>query len=342
MLDSILHELIQKNGPITQSQFMEYALQHPEYGYYRTNLAVSKDFITAPEICQVFGELIGAWATDIYHQLNEPTKLSVIELGPGKGTLITDFLRVINSISKSFFKAIDLTLVEINPHLKDLQKSYIQHLVNWVDRIEDIPESQHPIIMIANEFFDALPTANYKRQDNKLYERHVSVANKKFHFIYRYLRNDQGPNTIWEESSATKKIMEQICHILLKQSGVFLCIDYGYESGSGDTLQAIYHGEPSDPLDHIGNSDLTCHVNFAHLKSIAQRKGLGVMGPISQRDFLKNMGLDMRVNVLKRTNPEHAASLEAAVTRLTNPLQMGTIFNVIAVFSPHTIKPAGF
>lgn len=341
MLESILRQEIQDKGSLAQSRFMELALQHPIYGYYRSQEAVARDFTTSPEISQVFGELIGAWAIDCYIKLGQPKTISLVELGPGKGTLMADFLRV-SQISKSFSEALSVYLVEINPLLKAAQQKTIQYPATWGERFEDIPHSSDPLILIANEFFDALPTNCYHRKDNRLYERRIAVNEDKFCFTLTALDESQGPDQTWEESSDAEALMQEICTRLLKQKGVFLCIDYGYEKGSGESLQALFKGGQSDPLSHVGKSDLTCHVHFGRLKEIALSRGLGVVGPIPQGRFLKNIGLDVRIEKLKYDNPCQQASLEVGATRLTHPQQMGTLFKVMAVFSPPILTPEGF
>jgi NADH dehydrogenase [ubiquinone] 1 alpha subcomplex assembly factor 7 len=341
MLESLLHQEVQEKGPLSQSRFMELALQHPLYGYYRSQEAISRDFTTSPEISQLFGDLIGAWVIDCYEKLNQPQALSLIELGPGKGTLMADILRI-GKLSAPFLKALKVHLVEINPLLKEAQRKVIQHPATWIEKLEEVPNSNAPLMIIGNEFFDALPTHCYARKDNVLYERCVDCEDGKLVFILMPLQKDPGPDQIWESSAAVDVVMDAICSRLLRQSGVFLCIDYGYEKGRGDSLQALYKGQPSHPLSHVGTSDLTCHVNFGHLKEIALSKGLDVLGPLPQGQFLKNLGLDLRLERLKNQNPFHKASLEAGALRLTHPQQMGELFKVMAVFPPSFIKPIGF
>jgi NADH dehydrogenase [ubiquinone] 1 alpha subcomplex assembly factor 7 len=341
MLESLIGQEIHENGPLSQSRFMELALQHPTYGYYRSQEAVGRDFTTSPEISQVFGELIGAWAIDYYLKLKQPKTVSLIELGPGKGTLMSDFLRIAK-MSESFSEAISVTLVEMNPLLKEAQRQTLQSPTTWVERFEDVPPSSSPLIIIANEFFDALPTNCYARHDNVLYEKRVAIKDGKLVFIPIRLKKSQGPDHIREESPAASSLIHEICARLLKQMGVFLCIDYGYEKGGGESLQALFEGELSDPLINVGKSDLTCHVNFGRLKEIALSQGLGVLGPLPQGQFLKAIGIDTRIEMLKRENPSQKANLDVAVTRLIHPQQMGTLFKVMAIFSPPTIVPAGF
>ena len=136
--------------------------------------------------------------------------------------------------------------------------------------------------------------------------------------------------------------MQDINTRLLKQSGAFLCVDYGYETGGGDTLQALFDGNPSHPLSHVGDADLTCHVNFGQLKTLSTEQGLGTMGPLPQGHFLKSLGINKRAEMLKRHNPSQRATVEAAYTRLTHPQQMGDLFKAMAVFSPLSLTPLGF
>lgn len=342
MLEEILRKEIQKKGPLSQNRFMELALQHPLYGYYRTHEGVGRDFTTAPEVSQMFGELLGAWAIDYYEKLGCPQNITLVELGPGRGTLMADFLRV-TKVSPSLLRALNIHLVEINPVLRQEQQKSIQHAsVIWHEKIEEIPFSSDPLIIIANEFFDALPTQCFVRRENILYERAVGLQEESFAFILRPLRKDVGANQTWEETPATVVVMQDITTRLLKQRGAFLCLDYGYETGEGESLQALFEGKPSSPLSHIGHSDLTCHVNFGRLKKLAISKGLGVLGPLSQGKFLQNIGLDLRAETLKHKNPLRCASVDAAVIRLTHSQHMGDLFKVMSVFSPSSLKPAGF
>lgn len=336
-----MHQEIQKKGQLSQSDFMEIALSHPLYGYYRSEEAINRDFTTSPEISQVFGELIGLWSLDTYLKLNHPKKITLIEMGPGKGTLMADFLRAIR-VSKSFLEAIDLYLVEINPLLKTFQEKAISHSKTWTEDFKEIPISHNPLIIIANEFFDVLPTDLFVRKDNQVFKRYVVSQKEEFEFKFDFFHNNPGPDQFWEESLKTDLLMQEVCERLLKQSGIFLIFDYGYEKGQGDSFQALYRGQPSHPLSFIGKSDLSCHVNFGRLKEIAHSYNLGVLGPISQGKFLKNIGIDERIEILKQKNPAKKSNLEAGALRLTHPQQMGTIFKVMAVFSPLSLSPVGF
>ncbi|MBY0502067.1 MAG: SAM-dependent methyltransferase [Alphaproteobacteria bacterium] len=341
MLESLIFQEIQEKGPLSQSRFMELALQHQTYGYYRSHEAISRDFTTAPEVNQIFGELIGAWAIDYYMKLKSPTKISLVEFGPGRGTLIADFLRVAKA-SSSFISALTLYLIEINPILEEIQSKTIHYPAVWLERFADLPFATDPLIIIANEFFDTLPTNCYIRRHNVLYERCIKNESGKFEFMLVPRHKSRGGDRIWERSFVAEALIEEICSQLLKRTGVFIGIDYGYEKGEGDSLQALYKGKISDPVTYVGMSDLTCHVDFGTLKKTALSKGLGVLGPIPQGLFLKNLGLDLRLQMLKHQNPSKKAQLEASAQRLIHPQQMGSLFKVMIIFSPPSIKPEGF
>lgn len=338
MLEVQLLDEIEKNGPLPQSQFMEKALQT----YYQNHIVLGKDFTTAPEVSQVFGELIGLWLLDMYQQLGRPEKISLVELGPGKGTLMADVLRIAKMVP-AFSDALEIYLVEFSPLLKSLQKKTISHpSIKWLEKIEDIPSSSTPLLVIANEFLDALPTTYYSRKNNDLYERCVGAKEGKISFQFKYLCQNPGPETLWEESVAVKSLIEGLCKRLKKQTGAFLCLDYGYEKGEGDTLQALFEGHPVDPLSHIGDADISCHVNFGHLRELVLKEGLKAWGPLPQGTFLKNLHIKERIERLKKTNPSQKGSLEAAYTRLTHPSQMGLLFKAFAITFPISLEPIGF
>lgn len=341
MLRSLLAQAIQETGPLSQGRFMELALHHPLYGYYRTQEAIARDFTTSPEISQVFGELIGAWAMDFYTNLGAPKNISLVELGPGKGTLLSDFLRI-SKYSRPFTEALGLFLIEINPLLKKCQQKILPIPAIWAEKLSDLQFPSNPLCIIANEFLDTFPTHYYCRENQVLYERCVDLQGDRLIFISQKRGESLGPDQSWEESQKTNALIHEICALLLRHGGIFLCIDYGYEKGKGDTLQALFQGQPSDPLSHIGKSDLTCHINFGALKKIALTNGLGVLGPIPQGQFLKNLGIDLRIEKLKQANPVSRSSLDIAAMRLTHPQYMGTLFKVMAIFSPSTLNPAGF
>ncbi len=337
MLEALILQEIQDKGPMRQDRFMELALGHPTHGYYRTQEAVSQDFTTAPEVSQMFCELIGAWVLDLYDKLGRPDAVTLVELGPGRGTLMSDVLRVTSSLSDIF----KVFFVEINPLLKDIQKSKVPN-AEWAETFEEVPQTSNPLIIIGNEFLDALPTRCYLVKENRLYERCIEIEKGNLTFVEVPQGTSIEPNGIWEECPAANHLLDEISTRLHNQSGAFLCIDYGYETGEGDSLQALYDGKPIHPLRNPGHADLTCHVNFKKLKEKALSKGLGVAGPLTQGAFLLNMGLDVRLEMLKHKNPTQRGNLELAAMRLTHPHHMGTLFKTMALFSPSSLKPIGF
>ncbi len=337
MLESLIIQEIEQKGPMTQARFMELALSHPQYGYYRNQEAVSRDFTTASEISQMFGELIGIWVLDWIQKNGGSDPITLVELGPGRGTLMSDILRVTSKVNKR----LDVIFVETNPRLKEIQAHKIKQ-ARWVEDFQDIPKSNTPMIIIANEFFDVFPTHSYLQKEGILYERCLQIAEGKLHFYLQRVQEQRGPDRCWEKSPQGEMIFQQICSRFLEQTGVLLMIDYGYERGEGDSLQAIYKGDFSDPLTHVGCSDLTCHVNFGRLNHLAQLNKMGIAGPISQREYLLNMGIMTRLHMLKKNNPPETQRLEKDVERLIHPFQMGLVFKVMSLFSPQTIQPLGF
>lgn len=318
--------------------FMEGANQ----AYYAHSNTVGQDFTTAPEISQVFGELIALWVFDLYEKLGRPRKLMCVELGPGRGTLLADLLRVASKVP-SFYQALEIHLVETSSALAEIQGHVLVHpCICWHKSFEEIPVSSAPLIVIANEFFDTLPTSFYRRHNNLLCERRVACEDEKFVFCDWPLGRDEGPDSLWEESVVACRLMEQISNRLLSQRGAFLCLDYGYEEGVGDTLQALFKGQPASPLDEVGAADLTCHVNFKNLRTIALSKGLKGAGPVPQGLFLRALGIEDRIKRLKEKNPHARATLEAAYQRLLHPAQMGLLFKAMTVFFPHSLHPLGF
>lgn len=330
-----------RSEPLSQSQFMDLVLQHPLYGYYRTQKAVGQDFTTAPEISQMFGELLGAWMVGMYEKLGSPPVIHLVELGPGRGTLMADMLRIA-ALSPSFLQALQVHLVEVNPILKETQRERLRHpSLHWHEDMKTLP-SQGPLLIMANEFFDVFPTDYYLRRDHILYERRVKVKEEELSFIFVPLREDLGEDISWEESPASLALLQALGDRLVTQGGALLLIDYGYETGQGDTLQALFEGTPSSPLTHLGHTDLTCHVNFWALKKTAEKKGLKVFGPTPQGQFLKNLGIHQRTAFLKAKNPRETGVLMAACERLTHPLQMGSLFKVLCIVSPDLRQPEGF
>ena len=303
---------------------MQLCLQHPEYGYYRQAQAVgaSGDFTTAPEISQIFGDLIGMWLRDIWQKTNEPD-FHLVELGAGQGTLASDMLRMLPDCS--------LHLVDSNETLRKLQsESLSAHNPSWHDNLDSLPDDK-PLFIVANEFFDAFPIRQWVGDD----ERQVG---KDFEF-------EPAGEVTREECQQAKQIMQQICQRLKAQGGVLLLIDYGYfGNNDGDSLQAVKDHKFHNPLEDCGQADLTSHVDFAALEKVAKSVDCVVTGITSQEQFLRVLGGDLWLQKLlnKAITKEQKQALEEGWLRLISPTQMGNLFKVMAVAPDDSVNIAGF
>lgn len=292
---------------------------------------LGRDFTTAPEISQMFGEMIGGWIGDLWLRAGAPA-FDLVELGPGRGTLLADALRVLRRLP-GFAAAVRVQLVETSDVLRDAQAARLANWpVQWHADLAELP-CDRPLIIIANEFFDALPI----RQRKDGHERHVGLADDAFVPVWRV---SPGPDAEWSEASTA--IMAGLAARLERQGGAALIIDYGHDGGSnGDTLQALKGGARACPFADPGAHDLTAHVDFGALAAAAQ--GLACHGPVGQGAFLAELGIAARAAALKSGKPPaQAATITAALHRLTAPQQMGAIFRVAAVTAPGWPAPAGF
>jgi len=358
-----LRELITLEGPLTLERFMGLALGHPTMGYYMTRdpLGLQGDFTTAPEISQMFGELIGLWAAETWVAMGAPPKLRLIELGPGRGTLMQDALRAA-SVVPAFAQAIHAHMVETSPALIQLQRATLARSgvpVSWHGAIETIPPG--PAIVIANEFFDALPVRHYVKNDGAWRERLVGLDNHgRFTFgLSRQaepsIRAQAPEGSIIEICPAGQQIMNALAGRLATQGGAALIIDYGYgQTSLGETLQALQGHRFVDPLALPGQADLTAHVDFAALSRAARAAGALVCGPVTQGALLTALGIFDRARALsRRANGAQAAQIAAAVTRLVSSEVgieveggmvdgMGSLFKALCIMAPGMAAPAGF
>lgn len=314
----------------------------------------SGDFITAPEISQMFGEMIGAWIISRWDQMGRPTPFQLIELGPGKGTLIADALRVLRSYP-DIYGAVQIHLVETSPKLRAAQKeklSAFQPTVNWHDDFNSVPAA--PFILIANEFFDALPIQQFIYTMTGWQERGVIFRDDKIEWATQEIERDLPlpphlrapvPGNIIEHCPAMTGILMQLADRLQSHKGSALFIDYGYAvTDYGDTFQAVAEHEYADPLARPGEQDLTAHVNFNAIENLVRAAGLQVHGTIGQGEFLINVGLQIRAEKLieKTADPADKMEIIEAAHRLTHPSEMGTLFKAICLASPQLPTPDGF
>ncbi|HEY8163549.1 MAG TPA: class I SAM-dependent methyltransferase [Methylocystis sp.] len=348
---TIAHE-----GPMTLEEYMGLCLGHPRYGYYMTRdpFGAAGDFVTAPEISQMFGELVGVWASEAWRLAGSPSPARLIELGPGRGTLMSDVLRV-SRIAPAFLEAVSVHLVETSPRLRAIQERTLANAgkpVSWSADVADTPSG--PAFILANEFFDALPVRHYVKTVQGWRERLVGVdAMGELLFglsdkVEPSLNIPAREGSIIEVSAVAQRIMGEIATRLVREGGALLVIDYGYlETSLGDSLQAVSRHAYVDPLASPGEADLTAHVDFAALGRAAKAAGAKVMGPVTQAHFLLQLGIERRAEALmKRATPEQQQAIVDAFHRLTGTQdprhQMGDLFKVMAVTHPDMPDMPGF
>jgi SAM-dependent MidA family methyltransferase len=348
---TIAHE-----GPMTLEEYMGLCLGHPRYGYYMTRdpFGAAGDFVTAPEISQMFGELVGVWASEAWRLAGSPSPARLIELGPGRGTLMSDVLRV-SRIAPAFLEAVSVHLVETSPRLRAIQERTLANSgkpVSWSADVADTPSG--PAFILANEFFDALPVRHYVKTAQGWRERLVGVdAMGELLFglsdkVEPSLNIPAREGSIIEVSAVAQRIMSEIATRLVREGGALLVIDYGYlETSLGDSLQAVSRHAYVDPLASPGEADLTAHVDFAALGRAAKAAGAKVMGPVTQAHFLLQLGIERRAEALmKRATPEQQQAIVDAFHRLTGTQdprhQMGDLFKVMAVTHPDMPDMPGF
>lgn len=356
-LAELIAHRIRATGPLTIAEFMVEALQHPRLGYYATRdpLGAKGDFITAPEISQTFGELIGLWCADTWTRIGRPIPVLAVELGPGRGTLMADALRAA-AVTPDFRQALRLHMVETSPALRNLQAQALAAASpTWHDGLETVPEG--PILLIANEFLDALPIRQFERGDDGWHERRVGLTGDGSTLAFL---SDPGTSATAallppQLASAPAGSIAEICPAALvlaaslgerlrRSDGAALFIDYGHSaSACGDTLQAVRKHAYHSALESPGSADLTAHVDFAAFAAAARATGARVHGPVTQRDFLLSLGIEARAaRLLERATPAQAAAIESGVRRLIDRAEMGTLFKVMALTRADAPTPAGF
>lgn len=349
----IIQQHIRSHGPMTIADYMNLCLGHPDYGYYMTRdpLGLRGDFTTAPEVSQMFGELIGAWVLQCWHDLGEPARFHLIEQGPGRGTLMADILRV-TARKDAFMQAANIHLVEISPVLMETQqKTLSPYNINWQQSFTDI-ELDAPLILIGNEFLDALPVHQFIWHENHWHERCIGLDTKEnLTFLETApsydprmlaLEKPPGTNDILELCPTAAALIEDVARKVLEHGGAALYIDYGYASSEyGDTLQALYRHEYFDVLSKPGEADITAHVDFERLMKTAKQKNAKVFGPTPQGDFLRALGIELRARQLMHHNPAKAEDIGKAFHRLIDDSEMGHLFKAMAITHPD-LTVAGF
>jgi len=358
-IERYIRQFIGLHGPMPVSAFFHLAVSGRSDSYYasRDPIGPGGDFITSPEISQVFGECIGAWCIDIWEQLGSPGAFSLVELGPGRGTLMSDILRS-GRVRPAFLRGAQVALVETSPRLMQLQRDCLSATgagsVHWHDSIDDVPTGL-PTIAVSNEFFDALPARQFIRSAGRWLERVVALdADDRFVFgahsetdhagLVPAQVRDAPDQSIFEYCEQAWHIACALAERLRRDRGAVLAIDYGHVGpATGDTLQALRAHAFAEVLSAPGDSDLTFHVDFDLLARGLASAGTRVWPIADQRTFLLETGVTERTDaLLRRSSEAQAKQLHNALVRLTSPEAMGTLFKVICATFPDTLKPAGF
>jgi NADH dehydrogenase [ubiquinone] 1 alpha subcomplex assembly factor 7 len=346
-LARILAERIRETGPITVADYMAECLLHPVHGYYTTRdpFGTKGDFTTAPEISQMFGELLGLALAQAWLDRGSPTPFTLAELGPGRGTLMADILRATKGVP-GFHAAAQITLVEASPVLRDRQAATLSTCSPiWIDRIENLPKA--PIFLVANEFLDALPIRQFQHGPQGWQERLVGLRDDALTFglsaplpqvpetpAFRNAPEDM----LVEDNLAARQTVAEVATRLARHGGVAYWIDYGGWRSQGDTLQALRNHAFDNPLAHPGEADLTAHVDFEPLAALAPAFAYDTQGT-----FLTRLGIDARAERLARNLTGDALESHwAAHRRLTHAEEMGSLFKVLAVTSAGAPPPPGF
>jgi SAM-dependent MidA family methyltransferase len=312
--------------------------------YYATHDPFA-DFTTSPEISQVFGEILGLWAAVTWQMLGRPQPVSLVEAGPGRGTLMADALRAVSRAAPDFAAALILHLIETSPRLRAVQAACLPAAC-WHDSLAGVPRG--PLLVLANEFLDALPIRQFVRRGDGWSERFVGAAGFEEHPVVlpdglpwaRFA----GEGEVVELCEPARAFVADLAGRVMRDGGAALLLDYGPErSAPGDSLQALAGGRPADPLVAPGDADLTAHVDFAALAGVAREAGAAVHGPLPQGVFLARLGLFQRTSRLARGQPPaRAAALVEAAQRLAEPHRMGQLFKVLAVSRPDCLVLPGF
>lgn len=345
----VLRERIARQGPLPVDEYMRVCLEDPRHGYWQraATIGADGDFVTAPEISQVFGELIGLWSAVAWQGMGCPSPLRLVELGPGRGTLMRDAWRAARAMPQ-FLDAATIHLIEVSASLRAAQEQTLAsdgHRVSWHGALDQVPPGA--AIVIANEFLDALPIRQLIYQADAWHERVIDAgpaSSLRFAVGPRVdFRGAAAPESgaIVEVRAGEDEVLRALA--LRTEPCVALFIDYGpAEPSFGDTLQAVRRHAYIDPLVEPGTSDLTAHVQFAALAAKARAVGMATHGPITQAEFLGRLGIVERAQRLMAANPGRASEIETAVQRLISPGGMGGLFKVMAIASPHLPPPPPF
>ena len=349
-----LTDLIRATGPISIARYMAEAMGHPKFGYYmsRDPFGQSGDFITAPEVSQMFGELIGLWCAAVWDSVGRPDPVILAELGPGRGTLMADALRAATK-APGFIEAASVHLMETSPLLRGKQRAALAgRQVSWHDNFDGVPDG--PLLLVANELFDALPIRQFERTRGGWCERLVDAVpvGARFRLVHGAPSEghqvpggfrDAPLGSVWEVSPAGLALAQTIGARVARDGGAALIIDYGArDSAPRETLQSVHEHEGHDVFEAPGEADICAHVDFGQLSKAARQSGAAVHGPVEQGRFLRALGVEARATALtKGAGEAQAEAVRSGLARLTDPAQMGSLFKVLAISHPG-LNPPGF
>lgn len=336
---------IAESGPLSVAQYMTACLHDPEAGYYATRPALGPegDFITAPLISQMFGELIGVWAAASWQMFDAPRSFRLVEMGPGDGTLMSDILRA--TPARGFRDGADVWLVETSHPLRALQRERLPGDLNWASSLAEVPGGA-PLILVANELLDCLPARQFVRTPVGWAEQVVGVdieGDLAFGVAATpaaALLPDAPVGSVYEQSAAQAALGAELGRRVVADGGAALLIDYGRATaGFGDTLQALRRHQKVDPLEQPGEADLTVHADFPAVQAAARAEGAET-AILTQAEFLARMGIGARTEALLRARPDRSATLGRQLHRLVGADEMGELFKVCCIHSPGWTPPA--
>jgi len=352
-----IKKLISSSGPMPVWRYMELCLLHPQHGYYiaRDPLGREGDFTTAPEVSQMFGELLGLWAASVWKAIGSPTMLRLIELGPGRGTMMADALRALR-VLPPLYQALSVHMVEINPVLREKQRATLSGVrtIAWHNHIDEVPDG--PCIIFANEYFDALPVHQMVKRETGWHERVVDLDENgtlifgvesdptpRFEVLLPSLVRAAPVGAVFEWRPDTE--IMKLARRVRDQDGAALIVDYGHmRSDAGDTFQAIARHSYTDPLKAPGQADLTAHVDFHAMARAAEDLGARIHGPVTQGEFLKQLGIETRAAALmSKASHEMSEDIARALKRLIGGGRdgMGSMFKVLGISHPNLTVLAG-
>jgi SAM-dependent MidA family methyltransferase len=359
-LGELLARRIRVAGPLTVAEYMAEALGNPRYGYYMHGdpFGLAGDFVTAPEISQMFGELLGAWCASLWETMGRPDPVQLVELGPGRGTLMADALRG-SRTAPGFHAALRLHLVEISRDLRHRQEEALKRATpaiaaTWHESFGSVPPG--PLLLIANELFDALPINQFEYHGGRWQERVIGLDDASARLIWglgppssAFALATKRPapareGMVVEVCPAGMALASSIGERVARHGGAALIIDYGHDgSGTGDSLQSVRRHKKHEVLTDPGTADLAALVDFGALARAAREAGAVTHGPIPQNALLECLGIRLRAETLRRqASPGLAADIHAATERLLDLAQMGTLFKALAIAAPALPPPPGF